>query len=168
MNKSDLQRMFDYHYWAHRLVWNCVTKLTDEQYEQDLEYSIGSLQRQYAHVIAVERMWLSLVQGTLLEDRTQWLNPMSLTDRAKIRAAWDALEMDTRNYLSTVEDETLNAVIEYEFSWCGKQRHPRWQAMMYIVTHAVDHRAQILAGIHRLGGETVMQDFIRFVWGLES
>jgi uncharacterized damage-inducible protein DinB len=39
---------------------------------------------------------------------------------------------------------------------------------MYIITHAVDHRAQILAGIHRLGGETVMQDLIRFVWGLES
>jgi hypothetical protein len=24
MNKIDLQRMFNYHYWAHRRVWDCV------------------------------------------------------------------------------------------------------------------------------------------------
>jgi uncharacterized damage-inducible protein DinB len=39
MNKIDLQRMFNYHYWAHRRVWDCVMKLTDEQFEADLHYS---------------------------------------------------------------------------------------------------------------------------------
>jgi uncharacterized damage-inducible protein DinB len=55
-------------------------------------------------------------------------------------------------------------MIDYEFSWCGKQRHPAWSLLMYCITHAVDHRAQILQGIHRMEGETVAQDFVRYLW----
>ncbi len=43
-----------------------------------------------------------------------------------------------------------------------------WEALSYIVTHAADHRSQILQLIHQQGGKTVMQDFIRYVWGLDD
>ena len=55
MKQADLQLMFDYHYQAHHRVWNCIVQLTDEQFQQDLNYSIGSLHRQCVHVLGVER-----------------------------------------------------------------------------------------------------------------
>jgi uncharacterized damage-inducible protein DinB len=168
MNKADLQPMFDYHYWAHRRVWDCLMTLTDAQFEEDLRYSIGSIRRQCVHTMFVERFWLDVVRGTVHEDRADVPKPEQLTTRELIRAAWDALEAETRDYLHSVSDDDLEAILHYDFPWCGAQSHPRWQALIYIVTHAVDHRAQMLAGIHRLGGETLMQDFIRFKWGLES
>lgn len=164
MNKADMQHMFDYHYWAHRRVWKCVLKLTEEQFEQDLHYSIGSIHRQCVHTMGVERFWLDVVRGTVPADRAAVYKLDELATRDMIRAAWDVLEIETRDYLQTLTSEDAEELLHYDFPWCGEQHHPRWQGLMYVITHAVDHRAQILAGIHRLGGETVMQDSIRFVW----
>jgi uncharacterized damage-inducible protein DinB len=164
MNKADLQLIFNYHYWAHRRVWDCVMKLTDEQFEQDLNYSIGSIRNHCIHTMVCEWMWFSLARDAQAPPQDRFPDYEQFMTRESIRNWWDDLEAETRAYLSEVEDAHLDAMLEYEFSFSGVQRHPRWQALMYIVTHAIDHRAQILAGIHRLGGETVIQDFIRFVW----
>lgn len=168
MNKTDLQKMFDYHYWAHQRVWDCIVKLTAEQFVQDLDYSIGSIHRQCVHTLGVERFWLDVVRDTLPEDRAAAYKLDQLTTRAAIRAVWDALETETRNYLRSASDADFEEVIHYDFPWCGVQSHERWQSLIYIITHAVDHRAQILAGINRLGGETVMQDSIRYLWEQKS
>jgi uncharacterized damage-inducible protein DinB len=164
MNAAELKTLFDYHYWANRQVMDCVEKLTDEQFTQDLEYSIGSIQRHMAHMMTVEWFWSSVVAGHLPEDRTQHLKSSTYTTREAIRVRWEALEVDVYDYLNTATDEQINRVIDYEFSWCGKQSHPAWMLLMYIITHATDHRAQILQGIHQLGGETIAQDFVRYLW----
>jgi uncharacterized damage-inducible protein DinB len=162
MHAADVRRLIDYHYWANNLVWGCVMKLDEEQYTRDLDYSIGSIHRHVVHTLAVEWMWFSVVNGTLAPG--QRFSAEGLSNREAIRVRWDALETDVRAYLDSLTDEELNRVIEYEFPWCGKQKHPAWQCLLYIVTHMVDHRAQMLQGIHRMGGETVAQDFIRYIW----
>jgi uncharacterized damage-inducible protein DinB len=164
MDALSLRRMFDYHYWANNLVWECVMKLTDEQYAQHLDYSIGSIQRHMQHTLATEWMWFSVVKGTLPADKSQWLDTRKFTTRAALREGWREQETDMRTYLDSVTDEQLNQPLAYEFSWCGAQVNFTWEPLMYIVTHMIDHRAQVLQGIHRLGGETVAQDFIQYVW----
>jgi uncharacterized damage-inducible protein DinB len=125
MNKIDLQRMFNYHYWAHRRVWDCVMKLTDEQFEADLHYSVGSIRTQCVHTMTTERFWVDLVRGTVPEGRASVYETGQFTTRETIRAAWDELESETWECLSVVENAHLDAIIEYDFPWCGAQRHPR-------------------------------------------
>jgi uncharacterized damage-inducible protein DinB len=164
MDGLSLRRMFDYHYWANSLVWDCVTKLTDEQFTRHLDYSVGSIQRHVQHSLLVEWMWFSVARGTLPDDRSQWLASRALTTREALLSQWQQLEAEVHAYLNGVTDEQLNQPLEYEFSWCGAQVNYTWEPLLYIVTHMIDHRAQILQGIHHMGGETVEQDFIQFVW----
>ena len=88
MNKADLQCMFDAHYWAHRRVWDCIMKLTDEQFERDLDYSQGSIHKQCVHTMIVEWMWLSVVRDPHPPQREQFPDPEQFTNRDSIRNWW--------------------------------------------------------------------------------
>ncbi|MFN8373763.1 MAG: DinB family protein [Anaerolineae bacterium] len=164
MNVSDLKTMFGYHYWANSQVWDCVLKLTDEQFTRDLPYSVGSIQRHLAHMMVVEWFWFSVVADRLPADRSQHLRVSEFPTREAIGTRWEALQAEVFAYLDTAGEAQVNRILEYEFSWCGKQRQPAWVLLIYTITHATDHRAQILQGIHHMGGETVPQDFVRYLW----
>jgi|GEM_PF-3398989 len=44
---SHVRIMYDYTYWAHRLVWDkSILALTDEQFTRPLDYSMGSIHHQ--------------------------------------------------------------------------------------------------------------------------
>jgi uncharacterized damage-inducible protein DinB len=141
-----------------------MMKLSDEQYVQPLDYSIGSIQRHMQHTLATEWMWFSAVKGALPDDHSAWLDARIFKTREALRERWWEQETDVRAYLKDVTDEQLNQPFAYDFPWCGAQVNTTWEPLIYIVTHMIDHRAQILQGIHHLGGETVAQDFVQYLW----
>ena len=162
MTANHYRRLFDYNYWAHRRVWGCIVALSDEQFYRPCDYSIGSLREQIAHTMGAEWLFLQRVQGT---------SPSSIPSaethptRESIRAYWDTLETDWRAYLDGLRDEQLDGKITYT-SLNGKvqRTQPLWELLTQILNHSTDHRAQTLALIHQLGGETLEQDFIFYTW----
>src|SRR5690554_3195195 len=58
MTAEHFRTLFDYNFWAHRRVWDCVMQLNEAQYRQPCDYSIGSVHEQLAHTLAAERLWL--------------------------------------------------------------------------------------------------------------
>ncbi len=170
MQASDLIRLYDYHYWANRRVWDCAMLLTDEQLNHELGYSIGSIHRQLVHTMDVEWFWFRVIRGTLPEDTDMWPKIEEFPSRESIRAKWDVVEGEIRDFLAHVSQDELNRIIYHPISHDAPRPCRVWEALLYVTAHAVDHRAQILAGIHQLGGHTVAQDFIVYVWerGLDS
>ncbi|MBI1258984.1 MAG: hypothetical protein GC204_16050 [Chloroflexi bacterium] len=92
---------------------------------------------------------------------------MDLQTRDQLRAAWAALEPLLREFVATATDEQLSRYV-FQPLMDPPPMSTTWEALSYIVTHAADHRSQILQLIHQQGGKTVMQDFIRYVWGLDD
>jgi uncharacterized damage-inducible protein DinB len=163
MQSEHLRRMIDYHYWAQKRVWNCLMPLTEEQMHHDPGYSVGSLHTHLAHAYVVEWMWYHIVLGDLPDDPAQHPRGEELQTREIIRARWNALEADVRAFIQTVTDEQLNRTV-YQTLANPPRPSKAWESVIYMVTHAADHRSQMLQLIHSLGGETVMQDFITYVW----
>jgi uncharacterized damage-inducible protein DinB len=163
MNAEYFRRLFDYNYWAHQRVWACVLALSDEQFTRPCDYSVGSVHEQVVHTLSAESLWLTRVQGT--NPPPALASPAELPTRAAIAAQWDAVENDWRAYLATLRDDDLSQVVTY-VSLNGKleRRNYRWEGLMQILTHGVDHRAQTLALIHQVGGKTIEQDFIFYSW----
>jgi uncharacterized damage-inducible protein DinB len=90
-----------------------------------------------------------------------------LQTREQIRAAWVALEPLVRDFVATATEAQLDsAVIQTLLD--PPQTSTTWEAVIYIMTHAADHRSQILQLIQPNGGKTVMNDFIRYAWGLDD
>lgn len=130
-------------------------------------FAIGSIHNHCSHLAEVEHFWFNTAAGNLpdaLEEMGKKYSRSKYPDHASVKAAWDAQKTTIMTYLDTVYDVVLNDDLTYTFPWCGKQTHPRWECLMYIIEHGIDHRAQMLAGLHELDAPTTAQDFITFVW----
>lgn len=63
--------------------------------------------------------------------------------------------------MATLTDAELDRVVEYISVSRGTQfRNRVWELLFQWFNHSTDHRAQTLALIHQLGGETSAQDYI--------
>ncbi len=157
MTVEHLRILCDYNYWAHRQVWDCIMQLDEEQFTRDLAFSHGSVYEQVVHVVAVERLWLSRLNG--ISPKTWW-TASDLPTREVIRARWDEVEADVRAYVDGLRDSDLDEVIEYRRSTGQPRRNTRWEILAHMFNHGTDHRAQIMAMMAQLGGPTVEQDLL--------
>ena len=159
MNKATLQELYDYNFWANRQVWDCILALSDEDFEQHLDYSIGSIHVQAAHLIAVESWWFTyLATGEIEFDDIN-----NYPARDDLRQHWDDVENQIRAYLANLTPEELAREVRPPF-WKEEFAPIKvWEAIMQVSYHSLDHRAQILAGLHQLGAPTVAQDFLNYL-----
>ena len=158
MNIDALRHFFDYHFAMNRSMWEqYVTQLTDEQFNQPVAYSLGSVREQIIHLIRVDEAWFSDLSRASLPDP---VNPDELTDRASVRAYADQVEQLVRDYLANLQDKQL-----FERPLEGEDKDLLlWQVLLHVVNHGTDHRAQILRLIHDFGVQTSSQDYIFYVY----
>jgi uncharacterized damage-inducible protein DinB len=159
MNADAIRHFYDYHFSENRSLWNSsIMSLSQEQFTQPVEYSIGSVRNQIVHLMSVDDIWFSGLRGLEIPD---WLNPADFDNRNLIRAHWDNLEQTMRAYLANLRDEML---LEKPFAEGEDKDLILWQVLLHVVNHGTDHRAQILRIVHDLGIKTVSQDYIFYVY----
>lgn len=162
MNKRDVIRLFDYNFWAGRRVWARVVKLSAEQFTQPSDYSIGSVHDQVVHTMEVEWLWLRRMQSLPPDP---FLTPADYPTYESIRTRWDAVEAAWWAYLNALPEGELAGILTYTSRTDGKvYSTPVWESLYQILNHSTDHRSQTLAQIHRVGGETIAQDFVYYTW----
>lgn len=159
MNTAYLQQLFDYNYWANRQVWQCIMALSDEQFEQHLDYSIGSIHVQVTHLIAVESWWFKF----LATGKIEFDDLNNYPTRASIRQHWDTVEQMVKGYLADITPKELEREVRPPFWREDYEPVKVWEGIMQVSYHSLDHRSQILAGLDILGAPTVAQDFLNFL-----
>ncbi|MFW5709725.1 MAG: DinB family protein [Chloroflexota bacterium] len=155
---ATVSQQIDYNYWAHRRVWAYVSKLTDDQYAQPLDYSQGSIHQQVVHTMWAEDIWFARISDLPQPS----YSAADFKDRAAVRAKWDAIEMQVRKMVRQFDDDQLIAPVSYQNSKGETFEQTVLQIILHLVNHGTDHRAQTLAMMHVLGAETVPQDLIYF------
>lgn len=162
MNVNTFRRLFDYNYWAHKRVWDCVLELSEAQYTQPSDYSMGSVYEQVVHTMGVEWLWLERMRGISLDEIPQ---PSLYPTRDAVRAQWDKVEASWRAYIDKLTDAQLNDTVVYiSIKGHAQRTSVIWEALAHVLNHGTDHRAQTLALIHQRGGRTVEQDLVLYSW----
>lgn len=160
MHAEALRHFYGYHFAENRALWERhVAQLSAEQFTQPLAYAHGSVRDQVAHLMEVDDVWFSELQGV------EPLPPLAAgpgDDRALLRDRWDAIEQRMRAYLTTLEDEVLDTRPIQEPD--EDRGLLVWQVLLHVVNHGTDHRAQLLRSLHDLGLETSSQDYIFYVY----
>lgn len=160
MNANALRHFYSYHFAENRKIWDrYVAQLSYEQFTQDVGYSHGSVRNQILHLISADEVWFSELSGVA---PAAPFPPARFDDRELIRAHWDSVEQNMRNYLAELPDDALFArPIEEPEEDRGLFV---WQVLLHVVNHGTDHRAQILRLLNELGVETAWQDYIFYVY----
>ncbi len=158
MNVAMFGKHLDYMFYMDRKVWDLILKLSDEQFNAPNDYSLGSVHEQVVHIMSVQKVWYARIHGTQNTMQTAADYPTL----ESIRAHWDNVEQLWRTYVDHLTDDMLMSVVVAQTSR-GEVFHERvWEIMMHVVNHSTDHRAQLLAAMHRVGGETMPQDWIYY------
>jgi len=159
MNADVFRYLFNYHFYENRKLWNyCIPQLSQEQFVQKVNYSIGSVRNQIVHLMSVDESWFSELRGDKIP---RSLNPVHFYDRNKIRAYWDNVEKNMRGYLADLRDDML---LEKPFDKGEDENLFVWQVLIHVVNHGTDHRSQILRTIHDFGVKTPPQDLVFYAY----
>jgi uncharacterized damage-inducible protein DinB len=159
MNADAFRQFYDYHFAENRKIWDrYVTQLSPEQFTQEAGYSHGSVRHQLVHLMDVDDVWFSELQGIEPLEPP----PAARDDRQSIRVHGDRVEQKMRHYLAELRDDMLftRPIAEPE----EDQELMVWQVLLHVVNHGTDHRAQILRLLNDMGVETAYQDFIFHVY----
>jgi len=160
MNVDHIRVLYDYNYGLHRRVWDCIMHLSDEQFVQDVDYSIGSVRNHMIHLMGADERWIARIQGKPVPDFPD-IDDYPTRDTAL--AKWKEGEASILEYVYALEDADLLRMVDYEMR-SGKRRSAVWEILTQIINHGTDHRAQVLSILHRMGAPTLEQDFILYLY----
>ncbi len=156
MNAESIRTLFQYHHWANRQVWECVEGLSNVQFKRVHDYSIGSVYNQVFHLMANELYTLSLFEPRLYAAYAN-LKQSDFPARVSIRTHWDYYISRVNVALGNLTDSRLQSIVPMPSKQGTALEAPLWQTLMCMINHATDHRAQILALMHQMGGKTCEQ-----------
>jgi len=158
MDKQSLTRLFNYHYWANRRLWDSVMALSEKQFTQALSDGSPPIRTQIVRMVAHENLWVNY----LWHGEVEFLQESYLPTRACIRAEWDALEEEMRDFIDDLSPAELESQVEPPFL-NAEVSLKMWEILLQIIHQATESRAQMCLHLHRLGSPAPAQDFIDFL-----
>ena len=159
MNAETIHNLFGYHIWANNQVWSCVATLTNEQFNQEDGYSIGSIYNQTFHLMQTDWSAAYFLKNGAWPgpDVADAVTKEVYTTRAAIRSKWDEVEADLEAAMSGLTNEQLQTVLTLPAGDDKTFAATLGELLYTLVNHGTNHRAQTLALIDKLGGKTVEQ-----------
>ena len=139
MQLADLERTYDYGYWANARLFQVLEQLTPEQFTRNVAGSYGSIRNTLVHTLSAEWGWLDRCGGPA---RGPKLNPDDYPTLASVRDKWQLVEGYLRGFLATLKEADLAR--EIEFSMGGPPQRMRLDHLLqHGAVHAVHHRGQV-------------------------
>jgi uncharacterized damage-inducible protein DinB len=162
MRPNEIRTVYGYNYWAFEKVWDCVLKLSDAQFTEELDYSRGSIRNQVMHMMSATRRWIIRLRGG------EMVPHLALDDfptRAATKAKWDEMRAEALDYVNTLSEADLDGVIHWQLPDRGMDaENTGWEILLHVANHATDHRAQILAMLNQhFGIQTMEQDMLFYL-----
>jgi len=148
MQVTDLERLYDYNYWANHKLFGVVAQLTPEQFTQSVAGSYGSVRNTLVHVLSAEWGWLDRCGGP---PRGARLRAEDYPTVDSLVQAWARVEGYMREFLSALTDEDLARDIEFALGDGPRQSVPLRHLLQHAAVHAVHHRGQVALLLRALG-----------------
>jgi uncharacterized damage-inducible protein DinB len=140
MNRTDIQLLYDYNYWANARVLQAAAHLTPDQFIAPHGLSHGSIRGALAHVLAAEIVWRLRCQSGISPAAQPADSDFPTLDA--LRARWSEEEAAMRAYLSTLTDEQLAYSVEYKTTKGVPFSNTLWQLLAHVVNHGTQFRAE--------------------------
>jgi uncharacterized damage-inducible protein DinB len=165
MTLDDIRILFEFNYWANARLMGVLELLNDEQFTKDLGSSHGGIHSTLVHIVGAENIWLSRwTDQTVL----RLLDRKDYPTLATVREKWDKVERGMSEFISSLTEENISAVVTYKTTEGKQFCYPLWQIMQHVVNHSSNHRGQIVTMLRQLGIKPVGTDLITYYRSKQS
>lgn len=148
MTVADLQRLYDYAYWANGRLLQVIAQLTPEEFTRPAAGTHGSIRDTLVHVMSAEWGWLDRCGGPA---RGPSLKPVEYPTVESLVKTWAIVEGHVRTFVSGLTNEDLARVREFEDLRGETRALLLGQILQHAATHGVHHRGQIALLLRLLG-----------------
>jgi uncharacterized damage-inducible protein DinB len=149
MTVSDLERLYDYGYWANRKIFTVLGQLTPDQFTKEVAGSYGSVRNTMVHILSAEWGWLDRCGGPT---RGPALKAENYPTVDSLIEAWTTVEAHLRGFLASLTDGDLRRDIEFQFPGGDRAHVMRLgDLMQHGANHGVHHRGQVALLLRVLG-----------------
>ena len=159
MNRQDIELLYQYDRWANGLVFECASKLSEEQFTKDMHSSHPSVRDTLVHIVGAEWIWLKRWLGT---SPRSFFEPVEFPDVASLTAKMKEVERDQMGFIDKLTDESLAEVISYTNMKGEPWAYPLGHLMQHLVNHSSYHRGQVTTMLRQLGAEVVSVDLLYY------
>ena len=148
MTVKDLERLYDYGYWANKKLLAVVSQLTPEQFTRTVAGSYGSVRNTMVHTLSAEWGWLDRCGG---HERGPALKGDDYPTVEFLVETSVKVEGWVRAFLAELKDEELDRKVEYKNPRGETRSMPLGELMQHGANHGVHHRGQIALLLRMLG-----------------
>ena len=160
MNKQDILILYKYNQWANAKILNAAAGVTQEQYLASASFPHGGLGGTLVHALSAEWIWRKRWEGT---SPTTLLKAEEFPTLDSLCARWAEEEKQLMSFVEAVTDERLNRAFHYASTKGKPFTRILWQAMVHVVNHGTQHRAEAAAMLTDLGRSPGDIDLIYFL-----
>ncbi|HJU75762.1 MAG TPA: DinB family protein [Gemmatimonadaceae bacterium] len=148
MQVSDLERLYDYAYWANSRLLAVVGRLSPEEFTRIIGGSYGSIRNTLVHTLSAEWGWLERCGGPARGPR---LKAEDYPTADSVITVWTKVERLVRQYLATLSDQDLTHDVEFSLGPGATHIIPRGYLLQHAANHGVHHRGQVALMLRMLG-----------------
>jgi uncharacterized damage-inducible protein DinB len=152
MERRELDQLFAFDRWANREAIGAVRRLDDG--------APSELSDLLWHVLTATDNWLSRIEGTEPFEALGW----DVSHRVDaVEAYAGRIEAKVAEFLDGLSDERLAGEFEYRNSSGAPFSNRVGDVLQHVVLHGVEHRAQVMYEVGKLGGEPVELEYAWFL-----
>ena len=178
MNITDIRTLYAYNRWANDRMFAALERVSDDRFNAQVQSSFPSLRETVFHILFAEWLWLKRWQGTSPHatapnpdvSPATWsgLSPggaptvEELTTTAALKSFAESIESERQKFLDTLDDQTLQAPLDFKDMAGNPHSQPLVQLMQHLVNHGTHHRGQATTMLRQIGAETAALDMLYF------
>ena len=147
MNNLYFLDVADYNNWVSSKAIDWLTQLSNEQWEQVIISSFGSIRQTTLHIVSAEKIWVDFWKNT---PDPLFLSTTFRGTNEELLAIWRQSSAELKQFIDTYPEENYQQPVA--FSWRGKAwRMEFWQTVAHFVNHATYHRGQLVTLLRQAG-----------------
>jgi len=161
MERELIRGIWDYHWWANRMLFGEAAALGEGKARKHLgaHWSFPTLKGMLAHIYGADRIWLARWKGS---SPTKLYGDADFADLADLRTQWDALEAEQRAFVTSLGTVELARTLDYTSTDGKPFAQPLWQLLQHVVNHATHHRSELAAMVTMIKGSPPPTDMVLF------
>lgn len=165
MKLADIVTIFEYNYWANRLILTAAARVAPEQFAAPTAFPRSGLRGTLVHIMDTEFGWRTMIENARHTDH--WNAPELLETEfptlTSIEARWREEESDMRRFLAACDDERMMEIVRYVTDEGNTRERVLWHCLYHIVNHGTQHRSEAAAILTDYGQSPGDVDFTFFL-----
>ncbi len=151
METELIRSLYDYHRWANRTLFDVTARLGGEAAAREVgkQFSFPTLKGMFAHLYGADRIWLERWKGA---SPTRLYGDGDFPTLADLRARWDELEAEQRQFVEPLKPADLGRPVAYKDTRGNPYSLPLGPLLQHVANHATHHRSEIATMLTMVSG----------------